>query len=97
MKHARLASLDMYRKVPIDLLEGSKQGSIISWIALFVIATLFFLETKAFFTPQIQQDLALDKTNDKLLRVNFVSSHVCVCVIGWTLTDHTDVSIHSRG
>jgi len=81
MKHRGLASLDMYRKVPIDLLEGSKQGSFISWIALFVIATLFFLETKAFFTPQIQQDLALDKNKDKLLRVNFVSSSLCFIIV----------------
>lgn len=75
MKHhqhgGRLANLDMYRKVPIDLLEGSKEGSIVSWIALLVIATLFFLETKAFFTNDIQTDLALDTTTDKLLRVNF--------------------------
>ena len=61
----------MYRKVPIDLLEGSKQGSIISWIALFVIMTLFFMETKEFFTNAIQADLSLDRNNDKLLRVNF--------------------------
>lgn len=61
----------MYRKVPIDLLEGSKQGSIISWIALLVIVTLFVLETKDFFTNSIQTDLALDTNKDKLLRVNF--------------------------
>jgi thiol-disulfide isomerase/thioredoxin len=61
----------MYRKVPIDLLEGSKQGSVISWLALFCIATLVFLETKAFFTNEIQTDLALDTNTDKFLRVNF--------------------------
>jgi hypothetical protein len=71
MKHRWIANLDMYRKVPIDLLEGSRQGSIISWIALFVIATLFFVQTKAFFTNGVETVLALDTNKDKLLRVNF--------------------------
>jgi thiol-disulfide isomerase/thioredoxin len=53
-------SLDMYRKVPGDLLEGSKQGKIISWIALVVLFTLFFLETKSYWTSKIVTDLSLD-------------------------------------
>jgi hypothetical protein len=44
------ASLDMYRKVPVDLMEGTKRGSILSYLALLTIATLFVLETNAFFT-----------------------------------------------
>lgn len=71
MKHRWIANLDMYRKVPIDLLEGSRQGSIISWMALFVIATLFFIQTKAFFTTGVETVLALDTNHEKLLRVNF--------------------------
>ena len=71
MKHRWIANLDMYRKVPIDLLEGSRQGSIISWIALTVIAILFLMETKAFFTNGVETELTLDHNNDKLLRVNF--------------------------
>lgn len=43
------ASLDMYRKVPQDLMEGSRRGKMMSTIALFAIATLFFMETRAFF------------------------------------------------
>jgi hypothetical protein len=43
------ANLDMYRKVPADLVQGTKRGSILSTVAIFAIVTLFFLETKAFF------------------------------------------------
>ena len=44
------ASLDMYRKVPVDLMEGTKRGSALSYIALIAIVSLFFLETKDFLT-----------------------------------------------
>lgn len=46
------ASLDMYRKVPQDLMEGSKRGTMMSSFALFAIAMLFFMETRAFFTSR---------------------------------------------
>lgn len=42
------ASLDMYRKVPVDLLEGGKRGSLLSYAAVFVMFTLFAMETKAY-------------------------------------------------
>jgi hypothetical protein len=42
------ASLDMYRKVPVDLLEGTKRGSILSFMAVTVMLTLFILETRAY-------------------------------------------------
>lgn len=41
--------LDMYRKVPMDLMEGTQRGSILSLTAFFVMVTLFLLETRAFF------------------------------------------------
>lgn len=66
-----LANLDMYRKVPVDLLEGSRQGSIISWMALIVIVSLAFMETRDYFTSKLQTDLALDRAYDKFLLVNF--------------------------
>lgn len=41
--------LDMYRKIPTDLLEGTKRGSILSYIAIFIMTSLFLFETSAFF------------------------------------------------
>jgi Endoplasmic Reticulum-Golgi Intermediate Compartment (ERGIC) len=40
--------LDMYRKVPVDLMEGTRRGSIISYFAIIAIVTLVTLETNAF-------------------------------------------------
>lgn len=66
-----LAGLDMYRKVPNDLLEGSRQGSIVSWIAIFTIITLFFMETKSFLQQRLVTDLSLDQNKETVIRVNF--------------------------
>jgi hypothetical protein len=66
-----LANLDMYRKVPVDLLEGSRQGSIISWMALIVMIYLATMETKDYWSRKIQSNLALDRSADPKLRVNF--------------------------
>jgi thiol-disulfide isomerase/thioredoxin len=66
-----IASLDMYRKVPVDLLEGTRRGSILSTVAVASMATLFFLETKAFLTSSLKTNLALDGNTDSQVRVNF--------------------------
>lgn len=68
---AFIANLDMYRKVPVDLLEGTRRGSILSTIAVISMATLFLLETKAFFSTTLKTNLALDSNQDSQIRVNF--------------------------
>lgn len=61
----------MYRKVPVDLLEGTKRGSFVSIGALFVMLSLFLLETLSFFTSSsLQTDVSLDRNRDPKLRVN---------------------------
>lgn len=70
--YRRMASkLDMYRKVPTDLMEGTKRGSILSYLALFAMGTLFLLETQAFFQKRVVSDLALDSLKDDKVRLNF--------------------------
>lgn len=66
-----VASLDMYRKVPQDLLEGTKSGSVMSYLAILTMVTLFYLETVAFFSSRLVTDLALDSNRDPRVRVNF--------------------------
>lgn len=61
----------MYRKVPTDLMEGTKSGSALSMLALLVMITLFVLETSAFFRSNILADLALDSNDDPRVRLNF--------------------------
>lgn len=72
MRFRQFASnLDMYRKVPMDLLEGTKRGSIISYIAIITMALLFIFETAAFMsTSVLQSDISLDRNQDPKLRVN---------------------------
>ncbi|OEU05932.1 hypothetical protein FRACYDRAFT_231387 [Fragilariopsis cylindrus CCMP1102] len=69
-----MTGLDMYKKVPIDLMEGTKRGSYFSFIALFIIITLFLYETKEFLTSKLIKDLMIDKkenTGDTTIRLNF--------------------------
>ncbi len=61
----------MYRKIPTDLMEGTARGSILSYMSLFLMVVLFFWETKAYFQTKIVTDLALDKSEDPRLRLNF--------------------------
>jgi hypothetical protein len=46
------ADIDMYRKIPMDLMEGTRRGSTLSYLAIGLMATLFLLETKSYFTKR---------------------------------------------
>ena len=63
--------VDLYCKIPTDLMEGTARGSILSYISLVLMVVLFLWETKAYFTTNIITNLALDKTDDPRLRLNF--------------------------
>jgi hypothetical protein len=67
------AKLDMYRKVPGDLVEGSKQGSIVSWIALLTIFFLVYKETVDYWTTRLESELILDQrqSENDLIKVTF--------------------------
>ncbi len=62
--------MDMYRKVPGDLMEQSQQGSIVSWIAVLAMAILFLRETQQFFTPHLITDPSLYKTESQLSKIS---------------------------
>ena len=64
--------IDMYRKLPIDLMEGSsRRGSILSYLSLALMAVLLASETRAYFTTSLRTDLQLDKSDDPKIRLNF--------------------------
>jgi hypothetical protein len=65
------AHIDMYRKLPVDLMEGSRRGSILSYLSLTLMTVLLLLETRAFLQTTMVTDLALDKSNDPKIRFNF--------------------------
>jgi len=61
----------MYRRVPTDLLEGTKRGSILSVMAIVTMTVLFLLETKAFFGVRLAAEMTLDSNDDAQIRINF--------------------------
>lgn len=61
----------MYRKVPTDLMEGTKRGSLLSLVAVGVMVVLFLMETGAYFSKRTKVDLALDRNTDSRVRLNF--------------------------
>jgi thiol-disulfide isomerase/thioredoxin len=66
-----IGRLDMYRKIPADLMEGTRRGSYLSYVAMFVLLFLFLFETGAYFQQKPVTDLALDSNKEKTVRVNF--------------------------
>ncbi|CAJ1965835.1 unnamed protein product [Cylindrotheca closterium] len=66
------ANVDLYRKIPTDLLEGSREGSIFSYIALVMMVILFVAETSDFLGGKLETYLAMDVSGeDTRIRLNF--------------------------
>lgn len=63
--------LDMYRKVPAELLEGSRRGSLLSYLAVAALLGLFLFESGAYFRRRPVTDLTLDANKEARIRVNF--------------------------
>eukprot|EP00534_Pseudo-nitzschia_fraudulenta_P002108 CAMPEP_0201125944 /NCGR_PEP_ID=MMETSP0850-20130426/23873_1 /ASSEMBLY_ACC=CAM_ASM_000622 /TAXON_ID=183588 /ORGANISM="Pseudo-nitzschia fraudulenta, Strain WWA7" /LENGTH=544 /DNA_ID=CAMNT_0047394163 /DNA_START=139 /DNA_END=1773 /DNA_ORIENTATION=- len=63
--------VDMYRKIPNDLMEGTSRGSILSYLSLLLMVVLFLWETRAYLQTTVVKDLALDKSEEPRLRLNF--------------------------
>lgn len=63
--------MDMYRRVPTDLTEGTGQGSVFSYIAVMIMLTLFLLETREYMQKTAVASVQLDKSDDPRIRVNF--------------------------
>jgi len=57
--------MDMYRKIPVDLMDGTRTGSFLSYISLLLMIVLFGWESHAFFyQTKIVTDLTLDYQRD---------------------------------
>lgn len=65
------SKLDMYAKVPGDMLEGTKSGSYLSIVCVSVLLALIFMETKSFLYSGTIKSLSLDSNKDSRVRVNF--------------------------
>lgn len=52
-------------------MEGSRRGSLLSYLSLILMTVLFLWETRAFLQTTLVTDLALDKSDDPKIRLNF--------------------------
>jgi thiol-disulfide isomerase/thioredoxin len=105
-----MGSLDMYRKVPTDLMEGTRQGSFLSLTALFVMAMLFFMETKNYLQVRCVHCLTFASLLDEHHTVSHIyCTHsflvcgrgvcvvVCTCIHAYILySDLTEMSLDSN-
>ena len=67
--------VDMYAKIPADLMEGTRSGSALSYISLCIMLILFLYETSAFFSSRYGDTLAFFAING-LGSYQGISSHV---------------------
>jgi Endoplasmic Reticulum-Golgi Intermediate Compartment (ERGIC) len=63
--------LDMYRKIPAELMEGTKRGSALSMVAAAIMGLLFLMETGAYFSRTTVTQLQLDTNDEERVRLNF--------------------------
>ena len=66
----RFKKLDIYRKVPRDLTEGSVSGGCVSLVAVFFLVFLALAELRANLQVKTETDIIVDKSEDLLLRFN---------------------------
>lgn len=102
-----VSGLDMYKKVPVNLMDGAAKQhggcSYFSFLALFVIVLLFAYETKEFTSITLVKNLIMDKnehTGDTKIRLNFnitmleLQCEWCVIDVVSVLGTEQNVSAH---
>eukprot|EP00873_Tetraselmis_striata_P008725 jgi/Tetstr1/428989/TSEL_018964.t1 len=68
----KLASLDVFRKIPTDLTEATLSGASISIIAAFVITFLFGMELHGYLQTTTNTSIVVDQSEPgELLKINF--------------------------
>jgi thiol-disulfide isomerase/thioredoxin len=90
------AHIDLYRKIPTDLMVGSRRGSTLSYITLAAMVVLFVAETRAFFSSTLETYLAMDVSGeDKRIRLNFnITMMDLKC--DWAVIDVVSVLGHNQ-
>ena len=75
------ANVDLYRKIPTDLMEGTRRGSILSYLALALMVILFVAETTDFFSGRLETYLAMDVSGEGSLERRKVRAMQCRKII----------------
>jgi len=66
----RFKKLDIYRKVPRDLTEGSVTGGCVTFVAVLFLIFLTVAELRTMLHVNQETSIVVDKSEDQLLRVN---------------------------
>lgn len=65
------SSLDIFRKVPVDLTQTTRRGGIISMFVAAVIGMVLFCETWTYFAGETKSHVLLDSNTESKLAINF--------------------------
>lgn len=57
---SKIKKLDVYKKIPKDLREGTNIGGFISIVTILTLTVLVYLETKSFVYPEYKSELRAD-------------------------------------
>lgn len=66
----QLRKIDMYRKVPRDLTEGSAVGGLVSAVAVVALLVITFLELRAVTQTRRDTEVVVDRGENELFRIN---------------------------
>ena len=87
--------IDMYRKIPKDLLEGTGRGSIMSYISLVFMLILITSHTSTYYLSTPLVFLFVSLLTRSLLFLLFLPSHInqhtsCIIIIivQWSFYEH---------
>ncbi|PXF47973.1 Protein disulfide-isomerase 5-3 [Gracilariopsis chorda] len=67
----KLASLDLFRKVPRDLTQATRRGGVLSLSVASFISLVLFCEVVNYIRGDTKSRLVLDNNSDQLLDINF--------------------------
>lgn len=66
----RLKSLDIYRKVPLDLTETTASGACITVLSVLMLVLLAMSELRSLFTPVIETTVVVNSDNSETIRMH---------------------------
>jgi len=78
----------MYRKIPVDLMEGSRSGSVLSYVVTLAMLSLFLFETRAYFEKTYVLTKCIDPIVDSYAMGGLVPSSLSLSIVSLTHT-HT--------
>lgn len=67
----KLSTIDIFRKVPIDLTQTTRRGGLLSIMVASVIGLVLFCETWTYFAGETKSHIVLDTNSESQIDINF--------------------------